>query len=102
MPKPGNIGEAQIENLRIVRARERENSLRISLGVSLAISHEHTLPGSDSLPKSGERLRRILQGAGCYNRSRCAERCAKPRESKASSGRWQFDCFYSGDNGTLY
>ncbi len=94
MPQPGNVGEAQIENLRVVLPRELENSL-----LGIGISHENSLPGSDSLQRSGERLRRILQQrAGCYNRSRCAE----PRESKASRGRWQFDCFYSGDNGTLY
>jgi len=64
VPQAGNVGEAQVENLGVVLLGEFENGLYFGIGGS----HENTLPGSDSLQRLGERLRRLPQAAGCYNR----------------------------------
>src|SRR4029077_20485408 len=62
--------------------------------------------------KLGERLRGVLQHpavaarnngkAGAPGRLLQSVALCRTEEFKASRGSWQFDCFYEGDNATLY
>jgi hypothetical protein len=86
----GNIGKAQVEDLRVVLLGEIENGL--------GVSHGGSLPGKQMLQKLGERLRGVLQ-SGRLLQSVALSRTV---ESNGSRRRWQFDCFYGGNNATLY
>ena len=104
MPQPGNVGEAQIEDFRIVVPGELENFLGVSHQKTpyqgkIPAEIGRTVAGSPAISHACHKsVASMGHPAGCYNRSRCAG----PRESKGSRGLWQFDCFYGGDNATLY
>jgi hypothetical protein len=69
--------------------RKRENGF--------GISHENSLPGF-AVEKIRERSRTVLAG------SRLLQSVAlrRPKSLKPVRRGWQFDCSYSGDNGSLY
>ncbi len=90
VPQSGKIRKAQVEDLRVVLLGEFKNGL--------GVSHEDSLPGASPLQKSGERLRKVLQAGRLLQ----SVALCRTDECKACFWKWQFDCFYGGDNGTLY
>src|SRR6202790_4354861 len=89
VPEAGNVGETQVENLRVIFLRKRENGLGISHEDSLRAAVLFTNLASDREHPAGGQAATI-------------GRVVQTEESKASGWSWQFDCSYSGDNATLY
>ncbi len=90
VPQPRNIGETQVENLGVV--------LLCELEYGLGISHENSLPASNSASD----IRRAVADSPAGGQAATIGRVGQTEESKASCRRWQFDCSYSRDNATLY
>ena len=90
VPEAGNIGKAQVEDLRVVLLGEVENGF--------GVSHGGSLPEKQMSQKLGERLRGVLQSGRLLQ----SVALCRTVESTGSRRQWQFDCFYRGDNATLY